>query len=294
MNQSTFFMIYSRVAKTAFSILIGIFIIIVSSGCSSEKLTSIWKSQEILIDGDNVEWENTQTFFDDKNISISVMNDKKFLYLCLATTDQQIQRQFFNIGLTVWFDQQGEANKKLGIGFPVGKIRSRQKRGEMRASQQDSEWRQNPERREEMMMNMMQQIEIIRPETDQKFRLEPAEYEANELALKAQITHGILVYELQIPLLEDEKHPYAVGTETNQNIEITLETTKFDFQKIREEMRERAEGGRSGGNMGGMRSGGGRGSGRMGGGRRDGGGDRPQMPEQLRMKIKVALAPNPE
>jgi hypothetical protein len=46
----------------------------------------------------------------------------------------------------------------------------------------------------------------------------------------------LLVYELKIPLIPTEEHPYAIGTKTGDSIGIGLEAPKMDMSAMRDRM----------------------------------------------------------
>lgn len=107
--------------------------------------------------------------------------------------------------------------------------------------------------------------------------------EAKGIEVKAVPSSGLLIYELKIPLVQTEQHPFAVGAQPGKTIGVGFETAKFDPSQ----MRQRRAGGTPGG----------RGMPPMGGGRSRGGmggmgefGRGPQMSESLKIWAKIKLA----
>ena len=63
-------------------------------GCSSTlKMNSAWEKQTTKIDGHQEDWDGKLTFIEKKNVSIGVRNDHDFLYICLVSGDNVLQRQ---------------------------------------------------------------------------------------------------------------------------------------------------------------------------------------------------------
>jgi hypothetical protein len=90
----------------------------------------------------------------------------------------------------------------------------------------------------------------------------------------------LLIYEIRVPLTQNESNSFALSTGKNGVIGIGLETTKIDFSGMQQRQ----------GRFGGRRPEGGMPPGGMPGGRRAGFGQRPQMSEQLNVWAKVQLA----
>jgi uncharacterized membrane protein YgcG len=93
---------------------------------------------------------------------------------------------------------------------------------------------------------------------------------------------GKLVYELRVPLVQDEKHPHAIGMDVSEPIGIGFETAELDREQIREKM----GGGMPSGGRG-MPGGGEKGGGGKSGGRGSRGGE---APRRLELWTKVELA----
>jgi len=181
----------------------------------------------------------------------------------------QVMRQ----GFTLWFDPDGGKEKTFGIKFPIG----RQARGiamEMREGEPDLE------RFREAFEKSLTELEILGPGEKVRKRI-PVE-EARGIEIDVEASSGMLIYELKVPLLFSDQHPYAVGAEAGDSIGIGLETPKIDRSAIRKAMS-----GRTGERMPG-------GGGRIGGGGRGGmgmrGGRRQKMPSGLKVWVAVRLA----
>jgi len=244
------------------------------AGCGSGKLelNSDWRDREITVDGKNTDWLGAMLFFEEDNVSVGLLNDENFLYICMIAEDQFIRSQVMRQGFTLWFDPDGGKEKTFGIRYPLGMKASDLLSG-MRRDEQSME---RPRQAPRMQMN---ELEILGPGKDEmkKMRIE----EAKGIEIDIEFSSGMLVYELKVPLIKSEQHPYAIGAEAGSSIGIGLETAKMQRLDVRSERR----GGRMGpGPTGGMR--GGAGDRGMPGGRR------PRMPQPLKIWAVVQLASN--
>ena len=102
--------------------------------------------------------------------------------------------------------------------------------------------------------------------------------DAKRIDVKMRNAGGTFVYELRVPLISSEEHPFAVGVKPGDMIGVGFLSPKLQMQRSR--------GMRSGG-MPGMGGRGGMGGG-VGGMRATGMGR--QMPQQLKIWAKVKLA----
>ena len=175
-------------------------------------------------------------------------------------------------GFSLWFDPDGGKERAFGIGFPLG-------REEMpdRSMIEDMRSGMDQQRIQAFLKDSLGELEILGPGKDVKKRISVEEAKGIEVDLQA--SGGRLVYEIKVPLLHDEEHPYAVGAREGDLIGIGMETPEIDMAAMREKMGGRSPGGMGGG--GGMRGAGGMG---MGGGRR------PQMPTRLKIWMTLRLA----
>lgn len=241
-------------------------------GCSSLEVKSTWREREIAVDGKSDDWLGAMYYLEEENISFGLLNDEDYLYICMIAEDRFIRAQVMWQGLTLWFDPDGGKEKTFGIRFPLG----RREKGEGRLMGMREE--RDQEEFLEAFEQSLTDLEILGPGKDLRKRIAVDEAKGIDITLKAST--GVLVYELKVPLLHDEQHPYAVGAKAGDLIGIGIEIAKMDRDAIRERM-----GGRPGG--GGIPGGGG-GGGRPGGmGMRGGRG--PQMPNGLKVWLAVQL-----
>lgn len=265
-----------------FILPLGVFVF----GCKSTELNCIWKDREIVIDGNHTDWKNTLTYIQKKDVSIGLMNDEKYLYICLVPTNLQVQDQMTRLGFTLWLDPKGGKNKTLGIHYPLGMTGSGMSPRDLGFGQRQGMGVTDTSRMRIQIEQSLSELEILGPEGGDVRRMGIDQIEGIDVEV-GNFT-GTFVYELKVPLMHDEEHPYAVGIENISSIGIGFETTEIDMQRMREGML-----GRRGGMGGGGRDGGRMGGGRMGGGKRGGGmqrGGQPEMPKPLKVWIKAHLS----
>ena len=253
------------------SILILFLFLLVGCGNSKLELNSNWRDREITVDGKNADWLGAMLFFEEDNVSVGLLNDENFFYICMIVEDQFMRTQVMRQGFTLWFDPDGGQEKTFGIKYPLGM----QANG--RGMRRDE---QSMERSRQARRRPMFELEILGPGKDEVKKMPIAE--AKGIDIIVEFSSGMLVYELKVPLIQSEQHPYAIGAEAGSSVGIGLETSKME----RSAMRRQMSGGRGGGGIsGGMRGGaGGRG---MSGGRRS-----PQKRQPLKIWAVVQLASN--
>jgi len=249
--------------------------LITFTGCSSTlELTSRWTNHELRIDGTGKEWKDGTTLLPGPQVLVGIKNDKDNLYVCLITANRMTQAQMLALGTTVWFDTEGQKNKRFGIQFPVaGLLQGRR-----------FPTQQNPEDLKRLIEAAQRQFEVVGPGQDERHRI--ADRQDKGIDVHLGYADGTLTYELKIPLHKSSDRPYAIGADPLKPLTIGLETGEYS-----DAMRAQMSGpSRSAGSSGG--GGGGRG-GRGGGGAQSSsalGGD---APEPLKHWLVVHLvAPN--
>lgn len=267
--------------------------------CNSIVLESTWKTTEIVIDGNSVEWNQTIQYPKDNQFGVGLANDDKFLYLCLDSWDRKTSMQIMAMGFTIWFETKSHKDKKFGLHFPCGMMKTG--RPQFMQEQQD------PEQIKELMDAALQQMEILGPGKNDSRTIKSLVAESYGITARILSSDKNLVYELKIPLNQDSLCIFAINASSDSLIKVTLETTKPDADKMGGPpgMGDRAPSGGGGPGMGGgggMPPGGGGGGfgggmppgGGMGGGGAGGppGGGPPSMPEQFQMELLVKLARN--
>ncbi len=254
------------------------------AACQTIELISGWRDKEITIDGKSTEWHDALTYFEKAGILVGFLNDEANLYACLVADSPFLRANLLRQGFTVWFDPAGGSKKTFGIRFPIGRQRNldKEKRGEEPESFGPDRYGREDEPDEEEMQEFIEktltELEILGPGKNEAKRMPLSE--AKGIEIKLIPSSGLLVYELKIPLVQSEQHPYAVGALPGKIIGLGLESPRINLERGMRRM---------GGGMpgGGLRP-------PMGGGPRPGGfgeGMRPELPRELKLWAKVRLAP---
>lgn len=262
-----------------------IFILItILSGCKKMVLKSHWLDREITIDGDHSDWKNRLTYIEKKDLSVGLINDEEYLYLCLVPGDRQVQNQIIKLGFTLWFDAKGTEEKTFGIRYPLGMMESGMSIRELGFGPDRFNDNLDTNRQYELLKMTLSELELLGPEKGDVQRIHIDQVESIEVEVGNR--GGPFVYELKIPLVKDDAHPYYIDIGPRLMMTIGYETAEIDREKMMSGMK-----GRMGGMGGGIRGGGMSGRG-MGGGMRGGmrGGNRFQKPEPLKGWIEVHLA----
>lgn len=216
-----------------------IFLILVFIGCGMKEMDSRWCDRTVTIDGidSGAEWDNARYFFDDEQVTVGLMNTESILYVRLSTRDPRIQRELLAYGFTLWFNENGDKNKALGIHYPLG-------------SQGDSTMTAGiplinrgaaSSHTDTLIAPVPHEIELFGPGKGQRSTV--SFVVAAKYGIMCQIgdTKDNFVYELQYPLQRTEACPYGISVNQIRNLVIYFETGKMipvkkkqPEQKIRE------------------------------------------------------------
>ena len=254
------------------------------AGCDNTEMMSQWLDRQITVDGKDGDWLGvTQYAIGESDVTtVGLLNDEHNLYLLLRTHDRALFSQVTRGGLTVWFDPYGQKKKTFGVHFPIGRRETGPPpwmRGEGRPEGRQLDLsKAPPEELPKLLEESLMQVELIGPDKDERCTLAVAAADSQGVTAKADLSGGLLIYELQVPLRQNAQHSYAIAlpaSDAGQKISIGFETGK----------RERPKGGFEGSFPGGgMRGGGGMGF--PGGGR----GPSREMSKELEFWANVKLA----
>ncbi len=208
------------------------------NSCANLHFQSGWRDWDINIDGRSDDWVGSLTFVDKQNISLGVSNDADFLYICLAAEDQAVISRILRQGMILWFDPEGGKEKTFGIKYPVGRQRMQPGEGEMMRPENEADL----QKMRRAMMAISNELEILQ-ESKVPIRTSIKNLKGIEVFLKSSA--GLIVYEVKIPLQENQDFPFAVGAEEGSEIGIGIEVPKMTMNM------KRAPGG-MGGRSGGM------------------------------------------
>jgi hypothetical protein len=244
---------------------ISLFCLSLGFGCNHPETTSFWRDHEIAIDGTDEDWQGTHFYYDDEiHLRLGVVNDDKFLYLSIASSDRKISHQIVGQNFTIWFDPAGGEAQTCGIRtarsesprdiFPGGPPFN----GEARPIP-DATKRPLPD------------LHILGKGNELLDYCKMKDAPKWDILAMLGFPQSRVVYELKVPLIKSEQAPYAVGI---NHLPAAI-SIGFISEKMNMEAGKASRGSRDGGPPGGM--GGGFPGGGMGGGDPSGGmgGNRP-------------------
>jgi hypothetical protein len=279
-----------------------LFIVITFAGCGDEEINSKWRTQDITIDGNDSDWGNSLIYYDDIKALVGAQNDKDYLYLCFVTSDQQLESKILKGGVTVWFDNKGDNDKKFGIRFPIpaknmnkppstkgndnqtsmggdgmGGPPNSDEGDQGQPPNMDGDNQQGPPNMggkngpgaggpnmKENALKNQTDIEVIIGSKDSSI-IPIAQLKGVELKLKIKGTR--MVYEIKMPLAMKGNFSYAINAASGSIISVGLETPTMEQRAM--QVGASGQGGGEGGGPGG--GGGGEGGGPGGGGGEGGG-----------------------
>lgn len=238
--------------------------------CKTVQLDSRWMDRKISFEGKAPEWNDIIQYPQDAKFGVGIMNDDKYLYLCMTSWDQTVTSKIMHRGFTAWFETKSGKGKPMGIHYPVGMAKS----GLRRELDQDTEMMKAK------MTEALEHIEILGPGKDDTCPTRTIICESMGIITRIVSSEGNCVYEIKVPLNVDSISKFAIGVGKDDIVQVKLETSAFDNERMKNATGESA-GQNSGGGMGngggvgmggGMHGGGGHGGGMHGGGGGHGGG----------------------
>ncbi|MEN8122322.1 MAG: hypothetical protein ABFS35_18395 [Bacteroidota bacterium] len=103
---------------TGFLLILFLYLIL---GCSSQKniSSSLWCSENVIIDGDFTDWKGKTTFYDNSTrISYGIINDSSILYIGVLIPDQTLQAKILRTGMHIAVDTTGKKQMSPCIIYP--------------------------------------------------------------------------------------------------------------------------------------------------------------------------------
>lgn len=204
-------------------------LIFLLSGCYGFKLQSFWKGREIVVDGNDTEWQDKMARY--QNLSFGICNDEEYIYICLAATDKKTKAQLmglFRQNFTIWFNADGTLNQQFGLRFSnespymdeslVGRIR----------------FIKTPVFQviaNEMMKNF--EIEILKNDYPVAML---SDAQGIDVAASVTMNGRKLVYEIKIPLKKTENQAFAIESSAGKLISFGLSTSEVDINSVREQL----------------------------------------------------------
>jgi len=217
--------------------------LVVIAGCGGLQMHSVWRDRDVVIDGVPSEWEGNATWVENPNISIGVMNDDDYLYLCLSTPVRGVAAQIMHQGMTVWFDPRGRGDKVFGIHCPIGFSGPPSERDRLGDVARDRT------KFEEMLAGELKSagltLQVLGPGESDTLTLRAGE--ESDVQVMLGYESGRFVYELKTPLGRSDQHPYGMGYTGGSSISIGFETPEIALGSMDRRM---SRGGPPSGGMG--------------------------------------------
>lgn len=202
-----------------------------AGGCREAELKSVWRGQEIAIDGLRADWQGIDVYnFDDSQVLLGVANDSASIYLLLITSSRILGMQALTAGLTTSLSVEEHPSEALTLcyalqprGGPGGPGPGREEGEQRDGAREDSG---TPPGRhagvrgggfggEEGIRQILEgppgQIVIFGLAGKDTLRLDPAEAAKYGIEEKAGYKDGYFVIELKAPLRRDAAHAHAIG-----------------------------------------------------------------------------------
>jgi hypothetical protein len=182
--------------------------LILLSSCNEQKnLQSKWRDRDIIIDGNDNEWQDCRLYADPATgTNMGIYNDEANLYVCFSTMDLNIQKAILSQGFVIWFDETGGRNKALGVRYPIGNSSG--------GGQGNNTY-------------SVKELQILTSEKDTGKTLKVREAALFDIIARiATDQNGKLVYELKMPLKKTGRTPYAVIPSQLNKIGVGVATLK--------------------------------------------------------------------
>lgn len=251
-------------------------------------MDSRWCDRTVTIDGidSGAEWESARYFFDDEQVTVGLLNTESMLYVRVSTRDPRIQRELLAYGFTLWFSENGDKNKALGIRYPLGS------QGDSTLTFGNAPMKQGPasSHAETLIASIPHEIELFGPDKGQPSTVSSVEAAKYGIVCQIGNTKDNFVYELQYPLQRTEACPYGISVNQIRNLVIYFETGKMIPVKTKQPDRKIRERDRGDIRPGSGLIGGPGGTGGMDQRNRMREGPGPIRPDPLEMWLKVNLA----
>jgi uncharacterized membrane protein YgcG len=90
-------------------------------GCSPKNYTiGTYQNASITVDGNSADWEMPLRFGNTNgSLQYNITNDNEFVYVCVATSDENTKMKILRAGISIYIDVKGKKNKLTGITYPI-------------------------------------------------------------------------------------------------------------------------------------------------------------------------------
>jgi hypothetical protein len=234
--------------------------------CQEEdgKAKSSPRDREIQIDGKESEWQDIPQFYDeDSRTVVSFLHDEHYLFMRLASNNRHIQRQILVLGLTVWFEQPDDGNRKTGVHFPVGLPREGRTAMLHRKLPENKDLTKgSPHRNDKLFEDAFKEIQLWGPREYEQKTMPLEETGKYDVAVSISNTERNLIYELKVPFVQNGpthfglvnpgKNPIRVGFQTGDAEKTEKRNMGHQTPDGSESSEDRMGRGKRGGRGGGM------------------------------------------
>ncbi len=248
--------------------------------CSDEKIQSKWSDDTISIDGNGMDWKDIPlTYNEDMKLIYGFINNDSSLSFMMRFRDQGLARMLSRRGMTLWFNENNDKVKVIGIHYVDESVQNMLPR--MRGNHLPTDQRTDNKQPAFIPAGIFTLAQKDSIEDGAEINSIPG------LEAAAGHENGFYCFEFRILLNEHEKTNRSLQVSKNGKIKACLEIgamSEEDKERMQEMMAQRSG---NGGRGGGMKGGGGRGG--MGGNK---GGSRMQAPdtdgEEIWMTVTLA------
>lgn len=270
--------------------------------CSmSNTIISSWVSREIIVDGNNSEWQENELMVSSGTF-VSVANDNDNLFISLRTNNERLAHKISLFGLTLWINHNGKKKRTSAFCYPI-------------EQKESLNMLKNIKSERDKMPSVCDLIGYTSNRAginygDDNIKYMPLTFlEKQHIKPAVGCENSLFTYEIKIPLKNYDKEilPFRIDKNSNE-IRLCFESGSLDMNNMKTgersgngssmSMHSKGGGGRPGGGKGG--GGGGRAGGSMKGGLRESGGPTNNSTGNMKSSlmtnsniwIKVELAKN--
>jgi hypothetical protein len=260
------------------------------TGCGGEGLESARLDREISINGMCDDWAGALRGLKKHGLSIGLLNDGEYFYLCLVIDDRKFVDQMLLKGLTVGFRPEGRGGEAFRVVYPVGTAGPRcETLSALSRAEPGGQgvWLDSLFRMSTAEMMLQGQGDL----TARRMGIGDGTSISVAVTLCALKERETLIYELRVPLQKSGLQPYAIGAPEGGRFVLTLESGDIDHTELSEPTQSPARPRGPGCSLDGADPARGPdGDSRRGGQDGTRKGPRPVAPERLEMIFQVTLA----
>jgi hypothetical protein len=268
--------------------------LILLSGCGNTiELASRWRTKDQSADSTLKTGGWALTAIKDVPVLVGFSNDDTCLYVHIIAQNREMARNIVFSGMTLWFDPEGGDAERFGIHYPLGMhgFRDSFKPGDQESQGSNDGAGQFDDNRDRMLKSSLAEVEILGPGKHDRENCPIIQLKGMSINIRDEDQR--FIYELMVPLKNDNAHPYAIGVTGKKNVGITIKTGSENMSRPRGEMGGDRQGGERPGGGRGDFPGGGSGRGGRNRGPRTGEDQRPESMKPLEIAVKVTLANHP-